>query len=203
MQVNFSGSTSVTGVKLPPLKPVEDSSVQRSDNQQTPKNKFSTLELWKDTLKLKANVDAYSNGFFKGVKYSLVAGAGLVGIDWLVYSTLGVGKGRITAGEMLKTPFKTVGKAIATGWKFIFGTKEAKSIFTRPLGNTIKRILKSPIDLYKTIYHAKKSLSPVSRYGLPILIAGVAAYTTFRSYLNANKEKADVDHRYGGRVGHH
>ena len=137
----------------------------------------------------------------------MAAGAGLVGIDWIVTSAYKVGlpidKGGTTIGKVLKTPFNVAGKAIKTGWKFIFGSKESKSIFTRPLGNTIKRILKSPIDLYKTIFKAKDSLSRVSRYGLPILVAGVAAYTTFRSYLNANKENAEIDHAYGGKVGHH
>ena len=200
MQVNFNGNAVATGVKLPPLKSVDEPTTPVVSDK---KGGFSTKELWKDTLKVKANVDAYSAGALRGVKNSILAGAGLVGIDWIVNSGYKLGKGTTTIAEVLKTPFNLAGKAVKTSWRFVFGGDGTKSIFNRSLGNTIKRIAKFPIDLYTKIYKADKTLSRVSRYGLPILVAGVAIYTTFLSYLNANKEKADIDHRYGGRVGHH
>ena len=202
MQVNFNGSATAAAVKLPTLKPVDEPTtpvaVQKS------KEGFSTRELWKDTLKIKANVDAYSGGFVRGIKNSLLAGAALVGSDWMITSGRKnmAGNADATAGKILATPFQLAGKAVKTAWRFVFGGDGTKSIFTRSLGNTLKRVVKFPYDLYKEVLNAK-NVSRVGKYGLPILVAGVAAYTTFRSYLNANKEKAEIDHAYGGRVGHH
>lgn len=204
MHVNFNGSSAPNVVKLPQLKPVEEATTPVVSGKAN--SGFSPLELWKDTLKVKANVDAYSGGFVRGVKNSVLAGSALVATDWLVTSAFKLGKsvdkGGITVGEVLKTPFAIAGKAIRSGWRFVFGGNGSKSIFTRSLGETLKKVAKSPIKLYQEVLHAK-NLSKVAKYGLPLVLVGVAAYTTFRSYLNANKEKAEIDHRYGGKVGHH
>ena len=203
MHVNFNGSSSPSVVKLPQLKPVEGETTPVATAGKS-KSGYSPLELWKDTLKVKADVDSYSGGFLKGIKNSLLAGAALIGIDWLVTSGVNHAKGKecATIGKILKTPFDLVGKTVKAGWKFLFGGNGTKSIFTRSLGETLKKIAKSPVKLYKEVLNAK-NVSKVGKYGLPIVVAGVAAYTTFRSYMNANEKKADIDHRYGGKVGHH
>lgn len=201
MKVSFGETQRVSSVKLPNLEPVKEKG-QLAPEVQSEKKGFSVRETWKDVLKVKADINAYSAGAVNGVKNAVVLGSGLVAVDWLVSSVYKIGKGKLKVKEFVSTPFKLVGEAISTGWKFIFGNKETKNIFKRPLAETLGKIIKSPIALYKRVLDSK-NVTKVAKYGAPIVAIGVAAYTTFCSYLNANEQKAKVDHRYGGEVGHH
>lgn len=217
MIVSFRND-SAGAVRLPKLNPVAEQSQQSVSQVQMPiteKPKSDSFfnksrEIWKTTLKTKETIGAYSSGFFRGLKNAVYAGAALVGIDWLVTSTYNLGKGKkvngkelTSVGHMLATPFVVAGKTIANGWKFIFGSKSTKNIIARDVSQTLKlAFVEAPKRLFGKIY-SSKNVSKVSKWGLPIIAVAVAGYTTFRSCLEANRRAADIDHAYGGKVGHH
>ena len=58
-----------------------------------------------------------------------------------------------------------------------------------------KRVLSK---IYKSTH-----ISPVAKWGLPLVAATTLAYTTIRSVLNYNEAAAKLEHRYNTKRGHH
>ena len=79
---------------------------------------------------------------------------------------------------------------------FIFGSKNVESIFVRPNSQTLKlAFVEAPKRVFKKIYNSGH-ISPVAKWGLPIIAATTLAYTTIRSVLNYNEAAAKLEHRY-------
>ena len=213
MQVNFRASTPVlNSAKLmtfraeEPPKPVEIETAPAKKLETEPQKQGlfnKSRETWKSILKTWASIKSYSKGFGNGLKNAVIAGGALIGLDWMVTSGIHVSNGKSKISEVLATPFVLVGKTLAKGGKFICGGGGRKNIFARPVGETLKMaVWEAPKKAFNALQNAK-NVSRVAKWGMPILAIGTLGYTTFISCLNANRAHADIDHAYGGEVGHH
>ena len=87
--------------------------------------------------------------------------------------------------------------------RFVFGREGTKNIFARSVGKTLKMLVyDAPKKAFNAFQNAK-NVSRVAKWGMPIVAIATLGYTTFISCLDANRKHADIDHAYGGKVGHH
>ena len=214
MTVSFSSNPAAISLKQ--LRTVEEQKAQAAAAQPTvdvpqrqPAKKEGfvgkSVNAWVGFLKFKEGVKAYTGGFFRGIKNAVYAGAAIVGIDWFTTSAMKVGATAVKSGKkeaakafghMVATPFAVVGKTISNAAKFIFGGKNVESIFVRPNSQTLKlAFVEAPKRVLNKIYNSKH-ISPVAKWGLPIIAATTLAYTTIRSVLNYNEAATRLEHRY-------
>ena len=214
MQINFRGSAVAFGTQNPPqIKPQEISEVPQPQvpvkvempiSAQKNESLFDkSRELWKSTLKTYASFKSYSKGFVKGVKNAVIAGSALTALDWMVTSGIHVSNKTAKLSEVLATPFVLMGKTLASAGRFVFGGEGTKNVFARPVGTTCRMIVwDAPKKAFNALQNAK-NVSRVAKWGMPIVAVATLGYTTFISCLDANRKHADIDHAYGGKMGHH
>lgn len=191
MEVNFRANENA--VRLPSLKPVQAETVPVTPKKEMP----APVELWMDTLKLKETTKSYGGGMWKGIKDAVAAGSVLVGLDWLATSCVNISKGKNTITNMLFSPIATLGKGIA------HEASATASVLRKDGMGIVKYLWTTTFGLIgKAVKSAYKSpnISKVAKVGLPILTTGIFAYRTFRSYQQANKEKANIDILYTGHT---
>ena len=154
-------------------------------------------EAWKGTLKSYEGIKAFSCGTARGIKNAVYAGSGLVALDWFGTSM----HNHVPISEMIKTPLILGAKALYRGTKYAFNYL---NIFNKNSPSTLDLICDSGKTFGKALkrIYGSKNISPVAKWGLPIIAAVVAGYTIVRSKLDYNERAAEVDHRYGGVHGH-